>query len=161
MKEKCKVQIVKCKMEESASMRSAHSALCTLHFALPRRGFTLIECLAAVLLIAIVIPVVDRGIAAATLSAKATQHRTEAAGLAQSELSTLIVTGNWQGSALSGDFGPNWPDYKWQATVTPWVNDTQGVGLQQLDVTVTWTDRNRPESLMLSTLVYQRPTSSS
>jgi prepilin-type N-terminal cleavage/methylation domain-containing protein len=139
---------------------SPGSAFCIHRSAFPRaRGFTLVECLATMLLMAIILPAVDQGIAAATLSAGTTRHRTEAAGLAQSKLSELIVSGSavWSAGKLSGDFGSDWPEYKWNATVSPWVNDTQSVGLEQMDVQVTWTDRNQQMSFTVSSLVYTRP----
>ena len=158
----CKVQSAERRQGGSVAL---HSALCTHHSALSRhrRGFTLVECLATMLLMAIILPVVDQGIATTTLSAGTTRHRTEAAGLAQSKLSELMVSGSavWSSGALSGDFGPDWPNYKWNATVGPWVNDTQAVGLEQLDVQVTWTDRNQAMSVTVSSLVYTRPVPSS
>lgn len=124
-------------------------------------GFTLVEVLATVLLMAIVIPVVDRGLSAATQAAGNARHRTEAAGLAQSKLSELTVNALWQNGNLSGNFGPDWPEYTWQAAVTAWTGDTQEVGLQQLDVQVIWTARNKQESVTVSGLVYVRPQPSS
>jgi general secretion pathway protein I len=120
-------------------------------------GFTLVEVLATVLLMAIVVPVVNRGLAAATLAAGSARSRTEGAGLAQSKLTELTVNSLWQNGNLSGDFGPDWSQYTWKATVTNWVGDTQDVGLQQLDIQVLWTERNRPESITVSGLVYIRP----
>jgi prepilin-type N-terminal cleavage/methylation domain-containing protein len=139
------------------------SAFCIHRSAFPRTGFTLIECLATMLLMAIVLPVAVQGINTTLRSADSTRNRTEAAGLAQSKLSELIVGGSpvWSAGGLSGDFGADWPTFKWNATVSSWVNDTQNVGLQQLDVTVTWTARNQPQSLTVSGLVYTRPVPSS
>jgi prepilin-type N-terminal cleavage/methylation domain-containing protein len=126
-----------------------------------RHGFTLIECLSAMFLMAMVLPAVNLGIAAATKTAGLARHRSEAAGLASSQLSQLIASGQWQGGTLSGDFGPDWPDYRWSATVQNWANDTQGVGLQQLDVTVTWPQKGPQDSVTVSSLVYVRPVPSS
>jgi prepilin-type N-terminal cleavage/methylation domain-containing protein len=127
----------------------------------PAKAFTLVEVLATILLLAIVLPVVDRGIASATGAGSTARYRTEAAQLAESKLSELIATGSWNTGNRSGDFGSDWPGYRWDAEVSNWANDTQGVGLQQLDVTVYWTARGRNESLMISSLVYVRPVPSS
>jgi len=120
-------------------------------------GFTLVEVLATLLLIAIVLPVVNNAIVAASSAGSEARHRTEAAGLAQSKLSELIVTAAWNGGIQAGDFGPDWRGYRWQATAASWPNDTQGVGLSQLDLTVYWQSRNREESVTVSSLVYIRP----
>jgi prepilin-type N-terminal cleavage/methylation domain-containing protein len=126
-----------------------------------RSGFTLIECMVALFLMAMVLPAVNLGIAAATKTAGIARHRTEAAGLASSKLSELIASGLWQGGSLNGDFGVDWPDYRWTAAVSNWANDTQGVGMQQLDVTITWPAKGPQESLTVSSLVYVRPVPSS
>jgi hypothetical protein len=113
--------------------------------------------MATVLLISICIPVINRSIEAAALAGDAARHRTEAAGLAQSKLSELIVGATWQNGQMSGNFGPDWPAYTWQATVENWTGDTQEVGLQQLDVQVLWKSRNTQQSITVSSLVYIRP----
>jgi len=125
-----------------------------------RAGFTLIEVLAAMLLIGIVMPVVMQGITAASLAGSSARYRTQAAILADSKLSELTITGQWDGGTLAGDFGADWPGYKWQATVTDWAGDVNQVGLQQLDVQVTWTDRGQQSSVTVSGLVYVRPVTS-
>lgn len=119
-----------------------------------RGGFTLIEVLATLMLVAIVLPVVMKGAALATGAASTAKRRNEAAGLAEEKLAEIIATDQWQGSSLSGDFGSDWPDYRWQATVQSWPQDTSGAGLQQVDLRVFWTSRDRPDSLTLSTLTY-------
>ncbi|HSU68524.1 MAG TPA: prepilin-type N-terminal cleavage/methylation domain-containing protein [Tepidisphaeraceae bacterium] len=121
-----------------------------------RRGFTLIEVLATLLLMAIVIPSLMKGINMAMGTASAAQRRTEAAGLAESKLNEILATQQWQTGQLSGDFGPDWPDYRWQATLNTWNQDNTNAGLQQLDLQVLYTYRNRPESVTLSTLTYVR-----
>jgi prepilin-type N-terminal cleavage/methylation domain-containing protein len=124
-------------------------------------GFTLIECMFAMFLMALVLPAVNLGIASATKSAGLARHRTEAAGLAQSKLSELIAGAQWNGGDMSGDFGPDWPEYKWQAAVQNWANDPQPVGMQQLDVTVIWPQSGPQQSVTVSSLVYIRPVPSS
>ena len=133
-----------------------------------RSGFTLIECLVALFLIALVLPAVNLSFAAITRSAALARQRTEAAGLAQSQLSNLIASGNWQGSAaMNGDFGPDWKQYTWTAAVSNWTGGTTNsnvgtntVTMEQLDVTVSWGTTSAPNTVTVSSLVYQRPTSS-
>lgn len=117
----------------------------------PRAGFTLIEVLATLLIIAIVLPVVMQGVALCTSAASTARRRNEAGALAESMLSELVATGDWQNGQLSGTFGDDWPDYRWSAEVGPW---GQAAEVQQLDLQVTWTSRNEEQSLTLSTLVY-------
>jgi hypothetical protein len=62
----------------------------------------------------------------------------------------------WESGNLSGDFSPDFPQYHWQASVGAWAGDQSGVGLQQIDLTVSWESRNRQQSLTMSSLAYER-----
>jgi len=119
-------------------------------------AFTLVEVLAALMLIAIVIPVVMQGITVAANTASAARHRNEATGLAESKLAEIVATAQWQTGTLAGDFSPDWPDYRWEATVQPWAQDTSDASLQQIDLRLIWNARGRENSLTLSTLAYDR-----
>jgi general secretion pathway protein I len=124
-----------------------------------RRGFTMIEVLATVALLAIVLPAVMEGVTLATSAGGLARHRTEAAGLAESKLKELVATGDWQAGILSGEFD-DWPQYRWEATVTAWSQDVTSSSIQQIDLRVIWTARGREDSITLSTLAYVRDTSS-
>jgi len=126
-----------------------------------RVGFTLIEVISALLILAIVIPAIMEGITVADRAADASRHRTEASGLAQTQLATILSTESWQTGSQSGDFSPDWPAYSWKSDVAAWSGDTEGVGLDQIDLTVTWTERGKPASLKLTTLAYPRNVASS
>ena len=145
-----------------------------------RTGFTLIEVLATIALLAIVLPVAMQGISVATGVASTARHRSEAGALAESKMTELIVTQQWStGGGLNGDFGQDWPEYRWEAQVTGW-NASQFVNSntptstggtapdtgsaasnppQQLDVRVVWRDRTGEQFVQLSTLVYGSDTS--
>ncbi len=131
-----------------------------------RRGFTLIEVLAALMLLAIALPVVMQGITLASSAGSLAKRRTEAGGLAESKLNELVATNAWQSNSLSGDFGPDWPDYTWTAELLTW-SQGQGLGtqgsntVQQLDVHVLWRSGIGQQSVTVSTLVYQSASSTS
>lgn len=121
----------------------------------PRRGgaapgFTLIEVLAALLLLAIVIPVIMRGISLATAAGSLAKQRSDAYSLCESKLDELLATGQWQYGNLSGDFNPDYPKYRWSANVVDWTDPS----VEQLDVHVTWTRNGKDKDVVLSTLVY-------
>jgi prepilin-type N-terminal cleavage/methylation domain-containing protein len=123
------------------------------------RGFTLIEVLVALLFMAILLPAIMQGITLASRLGHAAQRRTEAAQLGESQLSQIalsITTAQAQGGTSSGDFGPNAPGYQWESTVQSWPLDTTSAGIQEIDLTVTWTDGGQSQSLQLSTLAYPR-----
>lgn len=115
------------------------------------RGMTLIEVLATVVLMAIVLPVAMQGVSLAVAASQNARQRTEAASLAESKLAQLVATGDWQYGLLSGDFGDDWPEYRWNGSAEPWQNS---VTLRQLSVRVTWTARGQERQVVLTTLVY-------
>jgi prepilin-type N-terminal cleavage/methylation domain-containing protein len=119
-------------------------------------GFTLVEVLASMLLIAIVLPVVMQGITSAAGASSATRRRTEAAGLAESKLGEIVSTLQWQGGIMQGDFGPDWSDYHWQASTSAWAQDTSTSSLQEIDLRVFWKANNHEDSVTVSTLAYVR-----
>lgn len=126
----------------------------------PRRSarltaFTLVEVLAALLLVAIVLPVVMQGISLATGAASSAKRRTEAVSLAQSKMAELYATEGWRGGSLSGRFtsfdGVNAADYSWRADVTGWTEPY----VRQLAVHVSWDRTAGEQTITLTTLVYE------
>ena len=88
-----------------------------------RRGFTLVEVLVTLLLLGIVLPTIMRGVALASTVASDAHRRTEAAGLAQAKLAEIVADDLWESGNLSGDFSPDFPQYRWQASVQAWAGD--------------------------------------
>jgi prepilin-type N-terminal cleavage/methylation domain-containing protein len=129
----------------------------------PRCGFTLIEGLAALVLVAIVLPVAMRAISLALTMGSETARRTEATALAESKLSELLATGAWEDGSLEGDFTetPSGDSYqtgsqdrnatfRWSATSEDWLDQS----VKELTVRVTWNARGTDREVVLTTLVY-------
>ena len=114
------------------------------------RAFTLVEVLATIALAAIVLPAVMQGINLCLTTASQARDQSQAAALAHSKMSELVAAGQIQQAVLSGDFGTDWPNYRWEAAITDW--DSQG--LLQLDVTVFWRQGSVDRDVKVSTLVY-------
>ena len=114
------------------------------------RAFTLVEVLATLTLMAIILPVAMHGVSIALALAGDAKHRVEAAGLAEAKLNELLATGGLQGPDLSGDFGPDRPQYRWSAEVADWDEPM----LREVTVRVAWTSRNVERSVALTTLLY-------
>jgi prepilin-type N-terminal cleavage/methylation domain-containing protein len=115
-----------------------------------RRGFTFIELLATVVLIAVIMPVAMRSIGLCTRVGGQSRRQMEAASLARAKLTELIVTGQWQDGNQRGQFEKEWPGYEWSMTVTNWTD----ASVRQLDVTVSWRSVGRQRGVTLSTLMY-------
>jgi prepilin-type N-terminal cleavage/methylation domain-containing protein len=123
----------------------------TTRTAVPRRrGFTIVELLATLVLVGIVLPVVVHGVLLCLDTAAFTTQQAEAAALARSKLDELVVTGEYYESEMEGDFGEDRPEYRWTAFVDEWEDSR----LARLDVLVTWTRRQQEHEVVLSTLIY-------
>ena len=116
-----------------------------------RRGITLIEVLATIVLMGVVLPAAMHGISVCLQAASISRQRSEAAGLAEAKLNELIATGDWEFGMMSGEFGEAWPEYHWSGTTTEFSDPT----LRQLSVRVFWLNRGQQRDVILTTLVYQ------
>ncbi len=114
-----------------------------------RGGFTFIELLATVVLIGIIMPVAMHSIALCASLGGQARRQMEAASLAGSKLTELSASDDWKTSQKAGDFGDDWPGYRWTADVSSWTDST----MSQLDLTVFWQSRGKERSVKLSTLV--------
>jgi len=112
------------------------------------RGFTLIEVLATMVLLALVLPAAMRGATIALSAASTAKHRTEAADLAESKLNELVVLGEWN-QTMSGDFSPQHPDYRWSLQ-----SGSRDYGVFDVTLTVSWTEAGVERQFILSTLAY-------
>ncbi|HEC03127.1 MAG TPA: type II secretion system protein [Phycisphaerales bacterium] len=112
-------------------------------------GFTFIELLATVVLIGIIMPVAMHSIALCASLGGQARRQIEAASLARTRLTELTASGDWKTSEKAGDFGDDWPGYRWTAEVSSWTDST----MSQLDLTVFWQARGKERSVTLSTLV--------
>lgn len=117
-----------------------------------REGFTFVEILATMALLAIVLPTVMSGISLCLSTASLAKTEAQAASLCESKLGELVTVGPLDQDSQAGDFGADLPGYRWTAQMSDW--DQAGTtGLRQLDLTVYWTFRNTERSVTLTTLV--------
>ncbi len=115
-------------------------------------GYTLMEVLAALAVVAVVLPMAMQAIALAGTVGSAAQRQREAATLAQMKLQELVSTGDWQMGAMSGDFAEidaGSAGYRWQTQMSDW----QGGMMRELQVEVSWVQRSERRTVMLTTLV--------
>ena len=117
----------------------------------PRPAFTLVEVLATLALIGIVIPVALRGVTLSLNAASHAKHQAEAATLAETKLSEVIAQGDWSFGNSSGEFGPEWPLYRWTCETT---NPDPNVNVTEVTVTVTWTQRGKERAATVATFIY-------
>ena len=111
-------------------------------------GFTLAEVLAAMLFMAIVVPVGLEGLRIAGRAGSVAERKGVATQLADSKLNELIVTGQWRNSGQGGVLGRQWPGYRWTMKNEPWSEDA----MRLITVEVVYPVQNKDYSVRLSTL---------
>ena len=118
------------------------------------RAFTLVEVLATLVLIGIVLPFAVRGTSVALGAASSAKHTAEAASLAEAKLAEILSQGDWTAGNMQGDFGQDWPEYKWRMQ-TAVADTTVNVNITEIMLSVTWTERGQERVVNVSTLAYQ------
>lgn len=142
-------------------------------------AFTLAEVLAALLFMAIVIPVAVQGLQIANRAGEVAQRKSQAARIAERVLNENIVTTNWTQSSQAGTVYEGTREFRWTLHSEPWTQnltnqvpaETTSMGqlmtgqpqvtaaaatqttLNLLSAEVTYTVQNRDYSLRLSTLI--------
>ncbi len=113
------------------------------------RAFTFAELLAAMVFVAIVLPVAVGGIGLAARMSESGERRRTAVALADSLLTELAVTGDWRTSAGEGDFEDDWPGYRWELEDEAWEEDAMRV----VTIEVFYPVAGREQSVRLTTLM--------
>jgi type II secretory pathway pseudopilin PulG len=133
--------------DECRVAQSRHSSSVIHH---PRRSaaFTLAEVLAALVFMAIVIPVVVECLHIASQAGEVAQRKSEAARVAERVLNESIVTTNWNQSAQNGTVQDGKREFNWTLQNEPWNQDP----IRLLTVQVKYTVQGRDYSVQLSTL---------
>lgn len=115
-----------------------------------RAGFTLAEVLAALLFMAIVIPVAVQGLQIASRAGSVSERKALGARLAESKLNELIVTRQWSSSASQGTIQEGFQNYKWRLENQPWAEDG---AMRLVTVSVTVPVQGQDYDVPVSTLV--------
>jgi hypothetical protein len=123
---------------------SRHSSLVTRHSA-----FTLAEVLAAMLFLAIVIPVAVEALHVSSLAGEVAARKGAAARIADRVMNESLVTTNWTGGGQSGTTSEGALDFNWKLTTQSWPKDST---MQLLMAEVTFQAQGKPYTVTLSTL---------
>lgn len=117
----------------------------------PRRraGFTLAEVLAALVFMAIVIPVAVDGISMANRAGVVAERKAIATRLGESMLNELIVTGDWETAGQGGSFADAPDGYAWTLDNQAWDQDN----MRAVTIVVTYPVRGQDYTVRLTTLV--------
>jgi type II secretory pathway pseudopilin PulG len=120
-------------------------------------AFTLAEVLAALVFMAILIPVALEGLSIASRSGEVAARKSEAALVAESILNENIVTTNWNTSLQNGTVRQGVHDFQWTMRNNQWDQDPNATTMRQLSVEVKYTAQGHEYSVRLATLVDSSP----
>ena len=115
-----------------------------------RAGFTLAEVLAALLFMAIVIPVAVQWLHVASRAGSVSVRKAVAARLAENKLNELVVTRQWEAAAQKGTIQEGLQTYSWQLQTEPWAEDG---AMRLVTVHVTVPVQGQDYDVHVSTLV--------
>jgi prepilin-type N-terminal cleavage/methylation domain-containing protein len=113
-----------------------------------RRGFTLVEVLAALAFMAMVIPVAVEGLRIANLAGQVGQRKVTAARIAERVMNELFVTGQIVSMTASGVVQEGMEQYEWTMQTEAWPVDA----MRLVTVQVTFPVQGRDYDVRLSTL---------
>ena len=118
-----------------------------------RRTFTFAEALTALLVVAVLLPVTLQGVRVAARASQMAMRRETAVRLASLKLTELVLTGDWQDDAGTGDFEDQ-PGYDWEFTTADWPEDDDGsTAMTEIAVAVLFTVQGRTFDAQTSTLM--------
>jgi general secretion pathway protein I len=105
------------------------------------KGFTLLEVMIAVAIIAIALTTLLGSQSQSVSFANSAKFETMAALLAQSKMSELVTLEKNRLTSDSGDFGDDYPGFTWEVRVSDiTIGNIANISdyLKQVDLTVTW-----------------------
>jgi hypothetical protein len=119
------------------------------------QAFTFAEVLAAMVFLAILIPTIIEGLTVANRASILSERGSVAGELAENKLNEIILSSTGTTGSVSqtsGDFGTDWPGYRWQTSQTTWDQDNINTMIQ-LNVDVYYPLQGKEGNVRLSTLL--------
>ncbi len=116
-------------------------------------AFTLAEVMAALVFMAIVIPVALEALSIASRAGEVAARKTAATLVAERLLNENIVTTNWNIAVQNGVVRQGIQDFRWTLKSEPWNFDPYQNAMQLLSVEVSFDTQGHTNSVKVSTLV--------
>ena len=112
-------------------------------------AFTLVEVLAALAFMGILVPVVVEALMVSNRAAIVAERSAVAAQLGENRIGELMLADAWSSAGSSGDFGAEWPGYRWELLKADW----QTGAMTELTIKILFQVQGRDHTVQLSTLV--------
>ena len=117
-----------------------------------RRAFTLAEVLAALVFMAIVIPVAVQGLRVASLAGEVGQRKAVAGRIAERVLNEWLIAGQTRSTAQNGTTQEGTQQFRWSLRAERWTADTTAA-LNLVTVQVFFPVQGREYDVRVSTIV--------
>ena len=117
-----------------------------------RSAFTLAEVLAAMVFLAILIPVALEGLSIASSVGEVATRKGEAALVAERVLNESIITTNWNRSVQTGTVRQGPREFPWTLRNDPWNQDPNQSTMRLVSVEVKYFVHGRERAFTLTTL---------
>ena len=114
-----------------------------------RSAFTIVEMLAAMTFLGILLPVLFSALLTASRTGTVAERTTNAMQLGENQLNELTLGGAWSSAESRGDFGTDWPGYRWELTKADW----QTGAMTELVIHVFFPVQGGEHEVQMSTLV--------
>lgn len=114
-----------------------------------RAGFTFAEVLAALVFMAIVIPVAMQGLQLASRAGVVAERKALAVQLADRLLNESVITDNWRNTGQGGTLIQDGKEFSWRLYNEAWLENT----MRLLSMEVTYLVQGREYIVRVSTLV--------
>lgn len=125
---------------------------------IPQRAFTFIEVLAALLFLAILLPVIAGALSISNRASITSERSVTAGELAENKLNELLIGSAWASSSeTKGDFGQDQPGFRWELSQSGWTGDPSNP-MTLLTMAVFFPVQGQERSVRLSTLVTTQTT---
>lgn len=122
---------------------------------LNKKGFTLLEALVSLSILAIGLIAVVRAFSGTLQAGDFSRRLTRAYLLAEGKLSELETTPQDILGTKRGDFGKDHPGYRWETEIS----STSNLSIQEATVRVFWRKGKKEERIELVTLLQSKPLS--
>ena len=119
-----------------------------------KSGFTLVEVLVTLAILAAVLPALLQAFASAARNQGLSDNRTTALYLLKHRMAEIEMEGYPDVGEASDEFGEN-TRYRWRSVVAD-IDSEDVENIRRVQVTVTWIHRNRERSLSMSTYIADR-----
>ncbi len=114
------------------------------------KAFTLVEVMAAILFVAIILPVAMKTISTATSVISDAKNKRHATILAEHKMCEILLERSWTSGDEAGDFGAEEVAYTWASEILERESDD----MSEISVRVYWQQKGYNKDVTITTLVY-------